>query len=154
VSLTESISLRETMYSCYEQSKYCWNRYNVSRPFRRKPSSGRTVPTAAACSVRQLRHHVIWINLYLCFNKADYLALMAKEETVLNDITNLNWEMLWNRNECGKNQGNKNLNGTIRQYILWWIKKKLENMAYFKYLVRMITNDARSVHSIVSYDRS
>ena len=61
---TEVISLRETMYSCSHDSRCFWNMHKVIWPFRYEPSSGRTVPTTAACSVRELTYHVIWTHTY------------------------------------------------------------------------------------------
>jgi hypothetical protein len=66
VTLTGSILLRKTMYSCSQKkSKYFWNRYNVFYPFRPEPSSGRTMLTTAVCSVRDLRYQYIWIHLQI-----------------------------------------------------------------------------------------
>jgi len=35
--------------------KSIWNRHNIAWPFQNEPSSGRTVPTSAVCSVRGAR---------------------------------------------------------------------------------------------------
>jgi hypothetical protein len=53
------------MYSYSQQSRCFWNGYNIAWPWRRGPSSGRTVPTVAVPSVRELMYQVIWIYLYL-----------------------------------------------------------------------------------------
>jgi hypothetical protein len=47
---------------------------------------------------------------------ADDLVLFAKEETVLQDMIDkliVNWKMLWNGNECGKDKSNENFKTTV-----------------------------------------
>ena len=55
------ITLRQTM--CFHQSKCFWHRCNVACLFRCEPNSGRTMLTAAVCSVMELRYQVIWIRV-------------------------------------------------------------------------------------------
>jgi hypothetical protein len=61
-NFNRSILMRETTYSYSQQSRYFWNRYNVFWPFRREPGCGRTVPTTAMCSVREIRYQVTCIH--------------------------------------------------------------------------------------------
>ena len=60
--------------------------------------------------------------------------------------TKWNWNMLWNGNECGKNEYDDNLKATITNTG----QKQLENVQYFNHLRNMITNDARCRHEIKS----
>jgi hypothetical protein len=83
---------------------------------------------------------------------ADDIVLLAKEETVLQDVIDKliqNWKMLGNGNECGKNKSNENFNKTIpsRNYDR---QKQLENVKSFKYLGSMLTNDGRCICEIKS----
>ena len=50
--------------------------------------------------------------------------------------------MLWNGNECGKNESNENFKTTIpsKNYDS---PKQLENVESFKYLCSILTNDGR-----------
>jgi hypothetical protein len=54
-----SNKLRSKVHS--QHTKCVWNRYNIAWPFRGELSSGRTVPTSAACCVRVLRYQENWL---------------------------------------------------------------------------------------------
>jgi hypothetical protein len=54
--------------------------------------------------------------------------------------------MLWNGNECRKNEYDDNLKATITSTG----QKQLQNVQYFNHLGNMITNDARCRHEIKS----
>jgi hypothetical protein len=71
------------MYSCSQQSVHFWNRYNVSWPLRREPSSGRTVPTTAVCIVRELTQ--VWSHL----NTSVHTIHVFLEELWLHQISGL-----------------------------------------------------------------
>jgi hypothetical protein len=58
----------------------------------------------------------------------------------------LNCEMLWNGNECGKNQHNENVKATI----LSIDQNQVEIVEHFNYLGSVITYDARCTRGIKS----
>jgi hypothetical protein len=61
----------------------------------------------------------------------------------------MNCKILWDGNECKKNQGNENLQTSSPLQIMV-DQKQLENAEYFSYLGSMITNDAKCTHEIKS----
>jgi len=69
-------------------------------------------------------------------NYADHLAILAKEEAVLQGTIErliVNWKMLRNENKCGKkNSDDENLKATIPN-IDMTDQKQPENVEYFNY---------------------
>jgi hypothetical protein len=57
--------------------------------------------------------------------------------------------MLWNGDECGKNQGDENVK-PISFNAGYDRSKQPENVEYFNYLGSMLTGDARCTHEIKS----
>ena len=67
----------QTTYSHSQQSIRFWNRYNVSWPCRPEPSSDRTVPTTAVCSVREpSKYQVTWSAPY-CYGQSIWLRKLG-----------------------------------------------------------------------------
>jgi hypothetical protein len=57
--------------------------------------------------------------------------------------------VLWNRHECGKNQGDENLKANISN-AYYDRSKTAGNLEYLNYWCSMITKDAINIHEIKS----